>query len=362
MVDVNTIGAGGGSIAWIDGAGGLRVGPTSAGADPGPACYAQGGVEATVTDANLLLGYLNPHRFAGGLMALDVGSAERAVSTVARRLGMDVIAAAAGIHRVINARMADQIRLVTIKRGYDPRGFALVALGGAGPVHGAALAEEMAMAEVIVPEAPGVLAAFGLLAAAIEHHHARTLQGLTGEIDLQAANRCLDELDAAGLARMRAEGAPIGEVRVVHSADMRYVGQAYELEVPIAAPLTPAAVDAAVRAFHTAHERVYGYARVQQPVEFVNFRAVHRYPLPRPVLRASGRTSDLAGARVGSRRAHFAVTGFVDAAIYDRERLPSAARVRGPAIVEQADTTTVVPPGHVAAVDLSGNLRIRRQS
>src|SRR3990172_5773075 len=202
MVDVNTIGAGGGSIAWIDGAGWLRVGPRSAGADPGPACYGRGGDQATVTDANLLLGYLNPERFAGGLIALDVGAAGRAVGAVARRLGLDLIAAAAGIHRVINARMADQIRLLTVKRGYDPRQFALVVLGGAGPVHGVPLAEEMGMAEVIVPEAPGVLAAFGLLAAAIEHHHARTLWAGADDVDLDSVNRCLAELDAAGRARM----------------------------------------------------------------------------------------------------------------------------------------------------------------
>jgi len=153
MVDVNTIGAGGGSIAWIDAAGGLRVGPRSAGAEPGPACYGRGGEDATVTDASVVLGYLNPARFAGGALALDVGAAERAVAAIAKRLGVDTVSAAAGIHRVINARMADQIRLVTIKRGDDPRQFALVVLGGAGPVHGAALAEEMGMAEVLVPEA-----------------------------------------------------------------------------------------------------------------------------------------------------------------------------------------------------------------
>src|SRR5262249_42108777 len=160
------------SIAWIDRAGGLRVGPASAGADPGPACYARGGDQATVTDASLLLGYLNPERFAGGLMRLDAAAAERAPGAVRSRLGPGAMAAAAGVHRVVNARMADQIRLVTVKRGDDPRQFALVVLGGAGPVHGVALAEEMGMAEVVVPEAPGVLAAFGLLAAAIEHHHA----------------------------------------------------------------------------------------------------------------------------------------------------------------------------------------------
>ena len=349
MVDVNTIGAGG-----------LRVGPVSAGADPGPACYGRGGEQATVTDANLLLGYLNPRRFAGGLMTLDASAAERAVGAVAKRVGLDVIAAAAGIHRVINARMADQIRLVTIKRGYDPREFALVVLGGAGPVHGVPLAEEMGMAEVVVPEAPGVLAAFGLLAAAIEHHHARTLQGPADRIDLEAVNRCLDELDAMGRARMREEGVPDPAVQVACSADMRYVGQAYELEVPITVPLQRESVVAAERGFHAAHERVYGYARTRQPVEFINFRAVHRYPLPPPVVRPPVRErGSLRDARIDERCAYFAPAGFVATTIYERGRLPLGALVTGPAIIEQADTTTVIPPRYAALVDDSGTLRIR---
>jgi N-methylhydantoinase A len=359
MVDVNTIGAGGGSIAWIDAAGGLRVGPRSAGAEPGPACYGRGGDEATVTDASVVLGYLNPTRFAGGSMTLDVAAAERAVAAVGRRLGVDAVCAAAGIHRVVNARMADQIRLVTIKRGYDPRQFVLVVLGGAGPVHGAALAAEMGMAEVLVPEAPGVLAAFGLLAAAIEHHHARTLQARTDAADLGAVNRCLAELDAAGQARMREEGVAAREVRVAYAADMRYVWQAYELEVPIAAPVTAGSVPDIVTAFHAVHERVYGYARVQQPVEFVNFRAVHTFPLPRPVVAAAARSGgSLDAARLGSRPAYFGE--FVPTAIYERARLPLGVRVPGPAIVEQTDTTTVIPPGVVAIVDDAGNLRLRR--
>jgi N-methylhydantoinase A len=361
MVDVNTIGAGGGSIAWIDAAGGLRVGPRSAGAEPGPACYGRGGDQATVTDASLLLGYLNPQRFAGGALALDVAAADRAVTAVAKRLGLDTIAAAAGIHRVINARMADQIRLMTIKRGYDPRQFALVVLGGAGPVHGVALAAEMGMAEVIVPEAPGVLAAFGLLAAAIQHHHARTFTGPADGLDLDAVNRCLAELDAAGRARMEEEGVPAGAVRVAHAADMRYVGQAYELEVPLPIPLSVDRMPEVIAAFHAAHERVYGYGRTQQPTELVNLRAVHTYPLPRPVLRPPARQSTALGdARVGSRRAWFAPEGFVDTAIYDRTRLPAGARIAGPAIVEQMDTTTVVPPGYEAWVEASANLRVRR--
>jgi N-methylhydantoinase A len=359
MVDVNTIGAGGGSIAWIDAAGGLRVGPRSAGADPGPACYGRGGDEATVTDASVVLGYLNPARFAGGTLTLDAAAAERAVAAVGRRLGVDPVAAAAGIHRVVNARMADQIRLVTIKRGYDPRQFSLVVLGGAGPVHGAALAAEMGMAEVLVPEAPGVLAAFGLLAAAIEHHHARTLQARTDVADLDAVNRCLGELDAAGRGRMLEEGVPADQVRVAYAADMRYVGQAYELEVSIVVPVTPARVPEIVAAFHAVHERVYGYARTRQPVEFVNFRAVHTYPLPRPVVtRAARATGSLADARLGERRAYFGA--FVPTAIYERSRLPLGARLAGPAIVEQSDTTTVIPPGVTALVDDAGNLRLRR--
>src|SRR2546425_8211094 len=174
MVDVSSIGAGGGSIAWIDGAGGLRVGPRSAGAEPGPACYGRGGDQATVTDASLILGYLNPERFAGGLMTLDVGAAERAVAGIGRRLGLDTLAAAAGIHRVITARMADQIRLVTIKRGYDPRQFALVVLGGAGPGDGVPLAREMGMTQGILPGAPRGVAGLRPPGAALQDHHPRT--------------------------------------------------------------------------------------------------------------------------------------------------------------------------------------------
>ena len=359
MVDVNTIGAGGGSIAWLDAAGGLRVGPRSAGAEPGPACYGRGGDEATVTDASVVLGYLNPARFAGGALTLDVAAAERALARVGRRLGVDAVTAAAGVHRVVNARMADQIRLVTIKRGYDPRQFALVVLGGAGPVHGAALAEEMGMPEVLVPEAPGVLAAFGLLAAAIEHHHARTLHARTDAADLDAVARCLAELDAAGRGRMREEGVPADAVRVAYAADMRYVGQAYELEVPVPVPVTRARLPEILAAFHAVHERVYGYARAQQPVEFVNFRAVHTYPLPRPVVTPAAQASGtLADARVGERPAYFG--GFVPTPIYERTHLPRGARLAGPAIVEQIDTTTVIPPGVTALVDDAGTLRLRR--
>jgi N-methylhydantoinase A/oxoprolinase/acetone carboxylase beta subunit len=361
MVDVNTIGAGGGSIAWLDAAGGLRVGPRSAGAEPGPACYGRGGDRPTVTDASLLLGYLDPDSFAGGALRLDRAAAEAAVAAIAAPLGLDTLATAAGIHRVINARMADQIRLMTIQRGHDPRRFTLVLLGGAGPVHGVALAEELGIPELLVPETPGVLSAFGLLAAAIEHHHARTLPGLVEAADLAAVNACLADLDAAGRARMREEGVPAGDVRVAYAADLRYVGQAYELEVPIPAPLAHADLPSVQAAFHAVHERVYGYARGGQPVELINLRAVHTCPVPPPSVGPPARAGgSLAAARVGERAAYFAPSGFVATAVFDRARLPAGARVAGPAIVEQPDTTTVIPPGYAARVEASGSLRIRR--
>lgn len=361
MVDVNTIGAGGGSLAWLDAAGGLRVGPESAGADPGPACYGRGGGQPTVTDASLVLGYLNPENFAGGRVRLDRRAAEAAVGALAGRLGLDVVATAAGIHRVVNARMADQIRLMTIQRGHDPREFTLVLLGGAGPVHGVALAEELGIPEVLVPATPGVLSALGLLAAPVEHHHARTRPTPLAGADLGAVNACLRELDAAGRARMREEGVPADGVRVAYAADLRYAGQAYELEVPIAAPLDAAGLAAAELAFHAVHERVYGYGRPGQPVELVNLRAVHTFPVPRPAIRpADGPGGSGGAARVGERPAHFAGTGFVPTPVFARGRLAPGTRLPGPAIVEQPDTTTVIPPGWTAHAEPSGALRIRR--
>lgn len=361
MVDVNTIGAGGGSVAWVDAAGGLRVGPESAGADPGPACYGQGGSRATVTDASVVLGYLNPDYFAGGTLRLDPALAHEAVANVAAALGMEPVGAAAGIHRVINARMADQIRLVTIERGYDPRGCALVLLGGAGPVHGIALADELLIETVIVPAAPGVLSAFGLLVAAVEHSHARTAVQDMRRPDRVAISRILGELDAQGREKMRAERVPLEEVRVAFSADMRYVGQAYELAVPLPPEVTEAAIPGIVAAFHALHQRVYSHHRSGDPVEIVNLRAVHRYPLPQPRLARDGGTGDSrAAARKGTRPVHFAGR-WVETTIYERGRLPVGEPIAGPAIIEQADTTTIVPPGYAAVRDPAGNLVIRKR-
>jgi N-methylhydantoinase A len=258
--------------------------------------------------------------------------------------------------------MADQIRLMTIQRGHDPRGFTLVLLGGAGPVNGAALAEELGLRDVLVPEAPGVLSALGLLAAPVEHHHARTHASVAESADLAAIDALLRDLDATGRAQMRDEDVPPDGVHVAYSADMRYVGQAYELPVPIPAPpLAPADLAAVQAAFHAVHERVYGYARAGQPVEFVNVRAVHTHRLPAPRIRPPDRARGPAtAARVAERPVHFAPAGFMRTPIYARPRLPLGAELSGPAIVEQPDTTTVVPPGWVARVEESGNLLLRR--
>lgn len=357
MVDVSTVGAGGGSLAWVDSSGGLRVGPQSAGAVPGPACYGRGGTVPTVTDASVVLGYLNPHYFAGGDLTLQVDKAHQVVRDMAERLHMPPEALAAGMHRIINARMADEIRLVSVRRGYDPRQFALVPLGGAGPVHGGRPAAMLSIPTTIVPAAPGVLSAFGLLVANIEHDQSRTFAVKVDEVDVAHMVQVLEELDHLGQARMQRDHVRLEIVQVTHAADLRYVGQSYELEVPLPGVLDATCVAQAVAAFHAAHQQVYGHCRPTQPVEFVNLRSVYSAPLPRPQLTVQVPTSSLQAARKGMRLAYFdEYQAYRDTPIYQRDLLPLGAQFDGPAIVEQPDTTTVVYPGFTCRVDEAGNL------
>jgi N-methylhydantoinase A len=360
MVSVNTIGAGGGSIAWLDTAGGLRVGPQSAGADPGPACYDLGGEKPTVTDASLVLGYLNPDYFAAGELTLDVRAAQKAIEEIARPLGLDVTATAYGIHRILNARMADEIRLVSVRQGYDPRQFALVALGGAGPVHGGALMQELGVPTLIVPRSPGVLSAFGLLVSNVEHEHTHTYAVRGDRVDMQEIKHLFDQLEALGREKMERDRVPPAEVRVFRFADMRYVGQAHELEVPVPDRLSPQALSAIVRAFHEKHQQVYGHSSPEERVEFMNLRTVHIHALPRPELTVDIEGVSLDEARKGKRAVYFAESqGYVDTPLFDRAGLPVGACFEGPAIIEQPDTTVVVYPGQVCSVDTTGNLIIR---
>jgi N-methylhydantoinase A len=356
MVDVNTIGAGGGSIAWIDDAGGLRVGPQSSGANPGPACYGRGGDNATVTDASLLLGYLNPGTFAGNI-ALDMGAAEAAIARVAHRIGLSTVATAAGIHRIVNARMNDEVRRVTVQRGYDPRQFSLLPLGGAGPVHGCAIARDLGMANVIVPDTPGVLSAFGLLVADVEHDQMETFAARSDLVDTQAFAATSDRLIALGQRKMSADGIAPEKVMVRRQADMRYTGQSYELTIDLAREGDPIA--GAIAAFHRRHEDFYGHANRAAPVEFVNLRTIHICPAATCKGETSPQIRAVASQPAGIRQAYFEdCGGFVDTPVHDRAALATGDALVGPAIIEQSDTTLVIPPRQRVSVRADRSLVI----
>jgi N-methylhydantoinase A/oxoprolinase/acetone carboxylase beta subunit len=361
-IDVRSIGAGGGSVAWLDEAGGLRVGPHSAGAAPGPACYGLGGGQPTVTDAGVVLGYLNPEYFAGGRLRLQPELAHQAIrERIARPLGLTVPQAAAGIHRILNAAMAEALSLVSLRRGHDPREFALVAFGGAGPVHAGRLAAELGVPCVIVPSKPGVLSAYGLLVADVQHEVGRTFRDEASRVDLAEMRRAFAELDAACTEKMQRDQVPLDRVRVARLADVRYVGQSSELRIPIeAGPLGAASIERLVEAFHRTHLAVYGY-RWPQAVEIVNIAAVHSCTLPKPAAPPLARPRRRSAPRPkGVRPAYFDECGeSVEAALYERDGLAPGQAIRGPAIVEQADTTTVIYPGQRAALDLAGNLIVR---
>jgi N-methylhydantoinase A len=359
MIDVQTVGAGGGSIVWRDETGGLRVGPQSAGSVPGPLCYGRGGTEPTVTDASVALGYLNPDYFAGGQIKLDGDASRRGIEKAAERFSMPPETMAAGIHRILNERMANEIRLVSVKRGYDPRQFALVALGGAGPVHGSRLASLLSIPTVIVPSTPGVLAAFGLLVSNIEHEQTRTIGVRSNEADHQAISVLFDELDAACAAKIGHEDANAATIN--RFVDVRYAGQSFELEVPIPVRLGPDVFTNAAERFHEMHRAMFGYERRDMPTEIINIRAVHVADLGNePVFstRQNGAATHTAALK-GTRQAYFEdADAYRETPIYDRNLLTAGMPIEGPAIVEQHDTTTVVYPGDVAIVDNAGNLLI----
>lgn len=358
MVDVNAIGAGGGSIAWLDGAGGLRVGPQSAGSEPGPACYGRGGEEATVTDASLVLGYLDPGYFAGGSLRLDPTLARAVIERrVARPLGLSVEEAALGIHRVVNAQMVEGIRLVSIRQGFDPRRFTLVALGGAGPIHATALAGELSIGSVLIPRNPGVLSAAGLLAAPIEHEVAAAFPRPLKDLPFAEVRGALAELDRRCAALM-AEERVAGPSTIRYFADMWYIGQSYHLEVPLdAADADP--LGRLYRDFLALHDRVYGHS-TEAPAAIVNLRSVHRAGGADTLAAGAWRPSGGAPRKAERRIRVAGEPAPVAAAIYDRAAMPAGMAIAGPAIVEQEDTTTLVEPGWRGRVLEDGNLLLER--
>ncbi|MFC1892442.1 hydantoinase/oxoprolinase family protein [Chloroflexota bacterium] len=357
MVDVNTIGAGGGSIAWLDAANGLHVGPQSAGSEPGPACYGLGGEEATDTDASVVLGYLNPDYFAGGELRLEKAASVKAIERIAERLGMDVPSTAFGIHRVLNSKMADEIRLITIRRGYDPREFAIVAMGGAGPVHAGVLAQSLEIPTIIVPELPGVLSAFGLLVANLECEQSTTFPMKLHEFDFVKANELLVELDRLGKEEMERDGIPFNQVSILRLADMRYVGQSFELEVPIPERIDSKSIVQIEQNFAEVNNRIYGQVKTGVPIEFVNFRSLYIHAMPQPDVLSTARAGSIEEALKGRREAYFG-NGYISTPIYDRTKLPVGGKIEGPAIIEQADTTTVIYPKQSCHIDDFNNIII----
>lgn len=345
MVDVQTVGAGGGSIGWVDEGGAVRVGPQSAGADPGPAAYGRGGTEATVTDAALHLGYLGGESL--GDLDLDASAAEQALSALAREAGLDsAVAAARGIYRVANATMTRAIRAATVERGHDPREFTLFAFGGAGPMHAAALAERLGIGRVLVPRASGVLSAHGLLAAEETHDAARTYRTHLASADVTAIEARYDTLGE----RVLADASDPDRASVERDADLRYVGQSYEVTVPATDPFDP---DAMAERFHAAHERVRGYRLPEAAIELVTVRTTATIAGENPPLSPAGGGDARQTVRESSFDGRYRETP-----VYERGRLASGQTFDGPAIVAGEQSTVVVPPGWETSVDANGTLAL----
>jgi len=364
VIDLVEVGAGGGSEAWIDAGGALRVGPRSAGARPGPACYGRGGTRPTITDANLALGRLNPSFFLGGEMALDAEAARRAIAErVATPLGLDPLAAAAGIVEIANAHMIGAMRLVSVQRGYDPRRFVLVAFGGAGPLHANALARELGIPSVLVPPNPGIASAVGMLMTDIRHEFVTTRRLSSVDALTPAALEGLfAEFLAEGQARLDRDGVPAADRRMLRSVDLRYHGQSFELSIAVPpGALTAADIGRLRGEFDAAHERAYGYAAPEDAVELVNVRlaAIGVTPRPRRAPLAAG-PGDPAAAVKGHRDVWFTEgAGWRKTVVLDRAKLLRGNVIAGPAVIEDHDASTLVHPGWEAAVDEHGNLLLR---
>lgn len=359
-IEIVTIGAGGGSVAWIDAGGSLRNGPQSMGADPGPAAYQRGGEEATNTDANVVLGRLSPRGLLGGAMPLDREAAERAVSEkVGAPLGFDAVHAADAIIQVANANMADAVRLISIRRGYDPRDFCLVAFGGAGSVHAAHLARELDIPAVVVPPYPGITSALGCLLLDVRHDLFRTYLASAEGASVDAVEAEFEKLEDEGRERLAVEGITGERVQLRRLMDMRYVGQWRSLTVPVSTPLGKN-LEGSLARFHQEHQREYSFSDPAQAVEIYGLRVIGLGLVDKPEFPRLSTDGDLSAAKTEERQVYFGEAGgFFAAAIYDRAKLPAGAVFDGPAIVEQMDSTVVIPPDWRAEVDDFGNIVLR---
>jgi N-methylhydantoinase A len=359
MLDIHTVGAGGGSIAYVDSGGLLKVGPRSAGAHPGPVCYGRGNTEPTVTDANVVLQTLNPTHLLGGRMKVDQALARQAIEGLARQLGMDTIATAQGIISVVTANMARAIRVISVQRGHDPRDYTLVAFGGAGPLHAARLARELEIKRILVPRTPGILCAMGLLLTDLRADFATTRLQTLGAAALPEIEAAFQVLDIQAEEWFASEHIPAAARRRARTVDMRYAGQNYELPVALPdGPITTATLDALAAGFAESHRRMYGFVAEGEPVQLVTFRIeasglVRKAELkPRP-----NAGPDATAAVIGQREVWLPEAGgFVACPVYSRDKLDAGNWISGPAIIDQMDATTVVLPGMIARVEPFLNL------
>ncbi len=364
IIDTTSIGAGGGSIAWFDLANRLRVGPRSAGADPGPACYDFGGKEATVTDADVILGYISPEYFLGGEKKLRKDLAEKAVSEkVSGRLGLSITEGAAAIHKVANSVMADGINYTFTRRGYDPRDFTLVAAGAAGPSHALKIAQELGICRVLIPKYAPIYCAFGMLCVNLKHDFLRLYPAMKENLDLSRVQKLYREMEAEASRLLEKEGVPEEQRRFERTMQVRYFGQFREVEVPWpGGPINNDAISEGLKAFHRKHGDVYGYADETYPIEFVGFGLSAIGNIPRVELKKIERGSkDPSSALKGERDAYFEESGgFVRTRVYDGDKLACGNILKGPCIVEERMTTIVAPPGSELLVDEYGNYMTSR--
>jgi N-methylhydantoinase A len=359
MLDIHTVGAGGGSIAYVDSGGLLKVGPRSAGADPGPVCYARGNQEPTVTDANVVLQTLNPTHLLGGRMAVRQDLARAAIERLAGSLGMDAMATAQGIISVVTANMARAIRVISVQRGHDPRDYTLAAFGGAGPLHAARLAKELEIGRILVPRSPGILCAMGLLLTDLRADFATTRLHALSSAALPDIADAFRVLRAQADAWFEAEGIAVDARRITRTVDMRYAGQNYELPIPLPeGEIGRSALDALAEGFADAHRRMYGFAPDDEPVQLVTYRIEAAGVVPKASFQAHKDAGPDASGAITARRDVWLpeAGGMVTCPIYDRERLQSGNRIVGPAIVEQMDATTLVLPETAGRVDPYLNL------
>ncbi|MCZ7663897.1 MAG: hydantoinase/oxoprolinase family protein [Thermoleophilia bacterium] len=349
VVDVHTIGAGGGSIAWLDQMKMLHVGPQSAGADPGPACYGRGGEEPTSTDADLVLGYLNPDFFLGGEMTVDRSLAERSLKTkIADPLGLDVVGAARAVRKIIDHSMSDAISEVSVQRGEDPRRYVLVAAGGAGPVHVAALARLLGVKSIMIPRDSSIFCAIGSIIADLRHDLVKSVVVKTASADAGALNAAFDDLRTLGDGYLGREGISPDDRYYRRSIDMRYKGQFHEVELPVAdGDLTAQTIDRIVEDFHRRHEELYAY-RDNTETEMINVRVAACGRVAPPVRNVVGNGAGRDASRYvkGRRNVYFEeASDFVSTSIYDGDHMTAGNIVHGPAVIEESTTTIVVPPG-----------------